>query len=370
MIIPLNGLNHLLKLKTKMLKKSLVFFLFAISLNTFASLPVSVSTSGTASVCPGTSTSISAIASGGTAPYSYLWMPGSLSGGTIIVSPATTTTYTVTATDSGGGTGTGTVTITVLSLPTVSFNSNFTNGCSPLCVNFTDATTLSSGTITNWNWNFGDGNTSNLQNPMNCYSSLGMYTVTLSVTSSDGCSATISIPNYLTVHPNPVANFSSSLSPPYTVNFTDLSNVVSGSITSWDWDFGDGNFSSIPNPVHTYAGPGNYNVQLTVQTAFACMDAVSSMAIVAGINEYYLNDQISISPNPLNTFATIEFKNNNLNLQNSKMILFDVLGKEIKKIEIDSYKTIFEKGELNSGIYFYKVLNQNQIISTGKLAVD
>lgn len=353
-----------------MIKKSLFLILFAISLNANASLPVSVTTSGTANICSGTSTSISAIASGGTAPYSYLWMPGSISGGTIIVSPTTTTTYTVTATDGVGATATGTVTISILPLPAVSFNSPVTSGCAPLCVNFTDLSTTSSGTITAWYWNFGDGLTSTSSSPTDCYNTPGTYDVSLTATSSEGCSSTMVITNYITVFPNPVASFSSSLSPPYTVNFTDLSNVVSGSITSWNWDFGDGNFSSVQNPIHTYAGPGNYNVQLTVLTAFGCMDAVSSMAIVAGINEYYLNNLLSISPNPLNTFATIEFKNNKLNLQNTKMILFDVLGKEIKKIEIDSYKTIFEKGELNSGIYFYKVLNQNQIISTGKLAVN
>lgn len=349
------------------MKKLLFLLLFAISLSANASLLVSVSTSGTASICAGVSASISASASGGIGSYSYLWLPGSLSGATIIVSPASTTTYTVTATDSVGETGTGTVTITVLSLPGVFFNANFTNGCSPLCVNFTDATTLSSGTITNWNWNFGNGSTSTSQNPpVQCYVSPGGYDITLTVTSSGGCSSTSTIPSYIIVYPNPIANFSTTLSPPYTIHFTDLS--VGASI--WNWSFGDGNFSIIQNPVHLYSAPGSYNVTLTVATASGCMDSVSSFAVVAGINEYYLNDQISISPNPLNTFATIEFKNNKLNLKNANLTLFDVFGKEIRKIELDNYKTTIEKGDLKTGIYFYKVMNENQIISTGKLAVE
>lgn len=343
----------------------------ALNTSASASIPVSVITSGTANICPGASASISAIASDGDGgPYLYLWMPGSISGATITVSPTTTTTYTVTASDGSGSSASATVTITVLPLPLVSFSSSVTDGCDIVCVNFTDMSTISSGTITAWNWNFGDGNTSSLQNPMNCYVSPGTYDVTLTATSSLGCSSTMVINNYITVHPNPIADFSSSLSPPYTVNFTDLSSVVIGSIVGWNWDFGDGNFSSLQNPVHAYAGPGSYNVQLTVQTAFACMNTNPETVLVTGINEYYLNNLVSISPNPLNTSATIELKNTKLNLQNTNLILFDVLGKEIKKIELDDYKIRIEKGDLNAGIYFYKVMNENQIISTGKLVIE
>jgi PKD repeat protein len=48
---------------------------------------------------------------------------------------------------------------------------------------------------------------------------------------------------------------------PLTVNFTDQST---GTVASWSWDFGDGESSTIQNPVHTYQNAGNYSVSLTV----------------------------------------------------------------------------------------------------------
>lgn len=340
-----------------------------LALNTSASesIPVSVITSGTASICPGASASISAIASDGDGgPYLYLWMPGSISGATITVSPTLTTTYTVTASDGSGSSASATVTITVLQVPLVSFSSNDTAGCAPLCVSFTDMSTISSGAITAWNWNFGDGSISTIQNPMNCYNISASYGVSLTASSSSGCTSTMTNNNYIDVYPSPVANFSSSPSPPNTINFTDLSSGA----TSWNWDFGDGNFSSLQNPMHTYAGPGSYSVTLTVQNSFGCIVTYTIVIVITGINEYYLNDLVNISPNPLNTSAIIELKNTKLNLQNAHFILLDVLGKEITRIKLDDYKTSIEKGNLNSGIYFYKVMNKNQIISTGKLAVE
>lgn len=349
----------------KVLLTAIMAFILIFSIS--ASVPVTITASGTASICPGASASLSAVASGGTGgPYTFFWMPGSLSGSTISVSPASTTTYTVTATDGAAGTGTATVTVTVLPLPLVSFSSNIASGCASLCVGFTDASTISSGTIVAWSWNFGDANTANSQNPSNCYNIPGSYTASLTAISSSGCAATYTNVNMISVYPYPTANFSTSLSPPNTINFTDLSIAAS----SWSWDFGDGNNSTLQNPVHTYASPGNYTVTLIVQNSFGCSDTVTIVIVVTGINEYYLNDIISISPNPLNTSSVIEFKNTNLNLLNANILLFDVLGKEIKKIEIGNYKTTIEKGELNPGIYFYQVINQNQLISTGKLVVE
>ena len=69
------------------------------------------------------------------------------------------------------------------------------------------------------------------------------------------------------------ANFSVSTNG-LTGTFTDLSTVASGTIFSWDWDFGDGNtasFASATNPVHTYANPGTYLVCLVVTAGTAGM---------------------------------------------------------------------------------------------------
>ena len=75
------------------------------------------------------------------------------------------------------------------------FSANQTNGAAPLVVNFIDK---SIGTVNSWNWSFGDGMTSNEQNPSHTYNNLGSYTVTLSVTGPEG-SDTVTKTDYIYV---------------------------------------------------------------------------------------------------------------------------------------------------------------------------
>ncbi len=135
-----------------------------------------------------------------------------------------------------------------------------TSGCPPLTVNFTDQ---SSGPVTSWEWDFGDGGTSTAQNPSHQYQNPGTYDVTLIVCSANCCDTTTKT-NYITVNdPAPVADFEGSPTSgeaPLTVNFTDLST---NNPTSWDWDFGDGGTSTAQNPSHTYNEAGTYTVTLT-----------------------------------------------------------------------------------------------------------
>ncbi len=93
--------------------------------------------------------------------------------------------------------------------PVASFTSSTTTVCENGCVDFTDQSTSSHvGGITNWDWDFGDGNNSNLQNPTNCYTTAGTYTVTLDVTDANGVDDTIMV-NYITVHLNPTVDLGS-----------------------------------------------------------------------------------------------------------------------------------------------------------------
>jgi PKD repeat protein len=127
-------------------------------------------------------------------------------------------------------------------------------------VDFTDQ---SQGDVTSWDWDFGDGGTSTAQNPTHQYSSAGDYTVTLTVTGSCGSDSEVKT-GYIHVDGPPVADFYGSPTSgeaPLTVNFYDQST---GQVTSWDWDFGDGGFSSAQNPTYQYADAGDYTVTLTV----------------------------------------------------------------------------------------------------------
>jgi PKD repeat protein len=144
--------------------------------------------------------------------------------------------------------------------PLAAFTATPRGGQAPLAVDFFD---LSTRGFTSWSWDFGDGGASTEQHPSHTYTASGSYTVSLTVTGADGAD-TETKPEYITVGPMPVADFvghPTIWGAPLTVNFTDLST---GALTSWSWDFGDGGTSVEQHPSHEYAGLGLYTVTLTV----------------------------------------------------------------------------------------------------------
>jgi len=152
-----------------------------------------------------------------------------------------------------------------------------------LQVRFTDGSTSSAeGGITQWQWDFGDGNTSAEQNPIHTYAAPGTYTVTLTVTDAAGSatsSQTINVPE--PAQP-PVANFSVETVGDLTVQLQDAStSSAEGGITQWQWDFGDGNTSAEQNPTHTYAAPGTYTITLTVTDAAGSNSAAQQVVLEA-----------------------------------------------------------------------------------------
>lgn len=139
---------------------------------------------------------------------------------------------------------------------------------------FTDSTQLSSGTIVSWSWDFGNGDTSDIQNPSYNYSSTGMYTLTLTTEASNGCTNSISKPFEISVPP--VANFSTTAGCSETaLAFTDLSSIGTGTISDWLWNFGNGDSSVVSNPTYSFSSGGNYLISLTVTSANGCSDSFS-----------------------------------------------------------------------------------------------
>ena len=189
-----------------------------------------------------------------------------------VAAPTTYTVRLIASSAFGVSTSTKTNYISVSEpAPVANFSATPLSGYGPLTVNFTDN---SENTVTSWNWNFGDGNTASIQNPEHVYLTVSeptSYTVTLIASSPFGVSTSTKT-NYISVsEPAPVANFSAiplSGYGPLTVNFTDSSE---NTVTSWSWNFGDGNTASIQNPQHVYASvaaPTTYNVMLIASSPF------------------------------------------------------------------------------------------------------
>lgn len=134
-------------------------------------------------------------------------------------------------------------------------NASFTSNASGFNSSFTDASTYT----TSWNWDFGDGNNSTLQNPLHTYATMGWYDVTLIVSNFCGPNDTI-VDSVLICTPPIAGAFTPSNLNTVTASFIDGSSNA----TSWNWDFGDGTTSMSQNPTHNYLSNGTYSVCLIV----------------------------------------------------------------------------------------------------------
>lgn len=170
--------------------------------------------------------------------------------------------------------------ITVFPMPFANFG--FTNVCLNQPMNFNDSTTVSSGAVADWSWDFGDNTTLNpTQNPSHIYMTPGTFAVSLIVTTNNGCKDTIT--KNVVVHPLPTAQFSTvNVCAGFTTQFTNLSSIpATDTIQSWTWNYGDSSPSDITtNTTHLYAGAGSYSVQLLVVSNFGCPDLITQTSIV------------------------------------------------------------------------------------------
>ena len=155
--------------------------------------------------------------------------------------------------------------------PVADFAATPITGTAPLNVQFNDTST---GSPVRWEWSFGDGDISDIQNASHQYVNTGIYTVNLTVTNADGSYRKIKT-DYINVSSrnkiasgNPVANFSSNVTRIPVNGFVQFYDTSENFPTQWQWTFGDDLFyDTHQNPVHQYINPGIFSVQLTVMNA-------------------------------------------------------------------------------------------------------
>ncbi|MCB9234254.1 MAG: M4 family metallopeptidase [Bacteroidia bacterium] len=263
-----------------------------------------ITASGPTTFCDGGSVVLTA--TGGT---SFLWSNGAT---TSSITSTQSGNYSVTVTNANGCSATSAATPVTVNQPVPATIT--ANGPLAFCDGESVELTASNGT--SWLWSNGATTQSVV------VTASGNYDVM--VTDANGCDATSSAVT-VTVNANPVADFS------FTTNnldatFTDLT----GTGTTWDWSFGDGNSSTQQNPVHTYGANGNYSVTLIVTNANGCSDTVTKDVAVefVGIeeNDFGLNQ---IYPNPFNQSVQVS-----LDLRSGgvlKIELSDLLGRVLVK---------------------------------------
>lgn len=169
---------------------------------------------------------------------------------------------TLTITLSNGCVGTFIDTMQVTAPPTAAFTGSTINSCVGSQVTFTD-NSVSGSPVVAWAWNFGDplsgiANTSSLQNPQHGYFATGTYTITLIVTSANGCTDTVT--HTLTVHPLPVV----VVGPAVSICAGSSTTLSSAGGVSYSWLPVAGlNNPNISNPVASPVATTTYTVTVT-----------------------------------------------------------------------------------------------------------
>ncbi len=248
--------------------------------------------------------------------------------------------------------------------PLAGFSVSENNGCAPLMVNYIDQ---SAGNPTSWQWAFPGGNPGNsdIQNPSVTYSSPGVYSATLIVTNQYGAD-TLTLTNLVTVQSVPSTGFSFTADQG-TVTFTNLSMNA----TTYLWNFGDGTNSSETNPVHTYAAPGTYTVELTAVNICGAGTLQQVIVVTVGTRDPAWLTQFNLYPNPNTGAFTVEM--NGLPQSEIEFTLFDELGQVIKRETADfGTGTLLRKldyGQLPEAVYQLQI-RAGETIKTVKIVVQ
>ena len=255
--------------------------------------PLPVITATANAICLGQQTS-TLTASGG---LTYTWTGSYLSSTSTnptMANPVVSTFYNVSGTDINNCVNTTKVLVVVNTLPKVTINP-INPDCVPYCPKFVTVNTSSTSTISTYNWNFGNGASSAIASPIQCFTVSGTSTVLLTVTDINGCvnTATTSV----TTFPIPMAQFTYGEQPVSVLAPEVHFNNQSTPGLNYSWNFGDvyNNLDSTINPTHIYNNVGYYTVTLTASTDNGC--SATTHNVIQIFDDYALYVPNAFSPN-------------------------------------------------------------------------
>ena len=166
-----------------------------------------------------------------------------------------------------------TATVTVNVYPDINADFEFDyDTCDAGDVTFTDLSTTGSGQMETWEWDYADGNFSDIQNPRHFYEIPGNFPVTLTVTDINECvdDTTVNVryfpvPRLIVIEPSQFRGCS-----PGEIFFNNLTVPIDDSYQI-TWDFGDGSSGSTAiSPTHTFINPGVYDVSVNIVSPIGC----------------------------------------------------------------------------------------------------
>ncbi|HEX4886438.1 MAG TPA: T9SS type B sorting domain-containing protein, partial [Luteibaculaceae bacterium] len=222
----------------------------------------------------------------GIAPFSITLNDGTTyaglnNGDRITVNPTTTFVYTIVQFSDGSGLNcqpsqTVNFNIVVNPIPELSFDVSDTATCFPLIPLFVNTSAATDVSDTSYVWNLGNGETFRGRNPSTSYNQSGEYQITLSATSSNGCTNQLERTISMVLHPYPEANFSYEPEAPtvlaHQVNFTDLSQDA----FTFRWTIDGKQISTDPSTTFSFPDDrgGLYDVCLYIESVHGCPDSI------------------------------------------------------------------------------------------------
>ncbi|MBL7963302.1 MAG: PKD domain-containing protein [Flavobacteriales bacterium] len=199
----------------------------------------------------------------------------------------------------------GPVNVTVYPDPNTQFTSNVVSGCEPLTVQFQNTT--NPALIGTCDWDLGNGTLTTDCAPSGYYPTPGQYGVSLTVVSPQGCTASITMPMYVTVYPIPepiIMAVPDSGCYPLEVQFTNLTDPAT--VNTCSWSFGNGATSLQCDPTYIYQDPGIYDVTLTVVSPQGCAGDTTMPALIEVFDHPVA--AFTMSPQPTDIYqAEIQF---------------------------------------------------------------
>lgn len=248
------------------------------------------------------------------------------------------------------------VMININQTPVVSFVADTLTGCAPLVVNFTNTTP---GTVQNCVWSFGDGYGQLCGGIQHTYLSPGTFTVSLTLQGAGGCQSSTTYTNYITVAPQPEAEYVFSPQIPDIYNSEVTFTNTSSDADYYSWEFGDGDTSTAIDPVHEYPQIGNvdYLATLYAYNTLGCVDSFSQIVTVQDVLTFYIPNSFTPDGDAYNQYFMPVFTSG-VDPFDYHMTIFNRWG----EIMYESYNfqygwngTYGNEGLVEEGVYIWQI---------------
>jgi len=253
---------------------------------------------------------------------------------------------------------TKTINVYIANAPIADFLGAPLQGCRPLKVQFTDQ----SFTETNldYQWNFGNGDFSNLQNPSTTYTTAGFFDVTLTVTSTEICFETSSItkPQYVNVFELPTSIFSAS--PKIVSIFEPIVEVNDQSIgnTNCTYFFGNGETTTNCDYIQQYSDTGYFTITQIVVDEKGCRDTSTQIIYVSPEYRFFIPNTFTPNTDSKNDV----FKPVMTGVKEYEFFIFNRWGEIVFKTN-DTSEGWNGNGKYDNpapqGVYLYKIKLKN-----------